>query len=59
LGVVFFVAVQVVRSADLVSYAAEEGIRILAAGRFIVPDCFPGNGRNKLCMASKVHINVM
>jgi glyceraldehyde-3-phosphate dehydrogenase (NADP+) len=51
--------VQVVRSADLVSYAAEEGIRILAAGRFIVPDCFPGNGRNKLCMASKVHINVM
>ncbi len=46
--------VQVVRSADLVSYAAEEGIRILSQGRFCVSDCFPGNGRNKLCLASKV-----
>lgn len=43
-----------VRSADLVKYAAEEGIRILAQGKFLVSDCFPGNGRNKYCLASKV-----
>lgn len=45
---------QVVRSGDLISYTAEEGIRILAEGKFLVSDCFPGNGRNKYCLASKV-----
>lgn len=45
---------QVVRSGDLISYSAEEGIRILAEGKFLVSDSFPGNGRNKYCLASKV-----
>jgi len=45
---------EVVRSGDLISYSAEEGIRILAEGKFLVSDSFPGNGRNKYCLASKV-----
>jgi hypothetical protein len=44
----------VVRSGDLVAYAAEEGIRILAEGKFLVSDPFPGNDRNKYCLSSKV-----
>lgn len=51
--------VEVVRSAELVSYAAEEGIRILSVGRFCMPDCFPENGRNKFCMASKIPLGVV
>lgn len=45
------------RSSDLVtlSHAAEEGIRIMAEGKFLASDSFPGNGRNKYCLASKVH----
>lgn len=42
------------RSGDLISYAAEEGIRIMAEGKFLASDCFPGNTRNKYCLASKV-----
>lgn len=57
--IVFYVrlwglVIQVVRSGDLISYSAEEGIRILAEGKFLVSDSFPGNGRNKYCLASKV-----
>jgi glyceraldehyde-3-phosphate dehydrogenase (NADP+) len=47
--------IEVVRSGDLISYAAEEGIRIMAEGKFLASDSFPGNGRNKYCLASKVH----
>ena len=43
-----------VRSGDLISYTAEEGIRILAEGKFLVSDPFPGNDRNKYCLSSKV-----
>ena len=43
-----------VRSGDLISYAAEEGIRIMAEGKFLASDSFPGNGRTKYCLASKV-----
>eukprot|EP00959_Pyramimonas_sp_CCMP1952_P184412 3856182-Pyramimonas_sp.AAC.1 len=32
----------------------QEGIRILNEGKLIMPDSFPGNERNKLCMSSKV-----
>ncbi|XP_022946688.1 NADP-dependent glyceraldehyde-3-phosphate dehydrogenase-like [Cucurbita moschata] len=34
---------EVVRSGDLVSYCAEEGVRILGEGKFLVADSFPGN----------------
>jgi glyceraldehyde-3-phosphate dehydrogenase (NADP+) len=50
---------EVVRSGDLISYAAEEGIRVLAEGKFLVSDCFPGNGRNKYCLASKIPLGVV
>ncbi|KAH9318151.1 hypothetical protein KI387_019920 [Taxus chinensis] len=50
---------EVVRSGDLVSYCAEEGVRILGEGKFLVSDSFPGNERNKLCLASKVPLGVV
>lgn len=45
---------EVVRSADLIDYTAEEGVRSLGEGQLLTSDSFPGNGRNKLCMVSKV-----
>lgn len=45
---------KVVRSGDLVSYTAEEGVRILGEGKFLVSDSFPGNERSKYCLTSKV-----
>ena len=45
---------KVIRSADLIDYTAEEGIRILSEGKFLVSDSFPGNDRNKLCLSSRV-----
>ncbi|XP_024542287.1 NADP-dependent glyceraldehyde-3-phosphate dehydrogenase [Selaginella moellendorffii] len=50
---------EVVRSADLLSYTAEEGIRILSQGKFLVSDSFPGNERNKLCLSSKVPLGII
>lgn len=47
---------KVVRSGDLVSYCAEEGVRILGEGKFLVSDSFPGNERTKYCLTSKVHV---
>ena len=44
----------VVRSGDLISYTAEEGVRILGEGKLLVSDSFPGNERNKYCLSSKV-----
>lgn len=46
---------EVVRSGDLVSYCAEEGVRILGEGKFLVSDSFPGNERTKYCLTSKVY----
>jgi glyceraldehyde-3-phosphate dehydrogenase (NADP+) len=46
---------EVLRSADLLDYTAEEGVRVLGAGDLLLPDSFPGQQRNKLCLASKVH----
>ena len=37
---------KVVRLGDLVSYCAEERVRILGEGKFLVSDSFPGNDRN-------------
>lgn len=45
---------EVVRSADLISYTAEEGVRYLGEGQLLNSDSFPGNARNKLCLVSKV-----
>lgn len=50
---------EVVRSGDLISYCAEEGVRILAEGKFLMGDSFPGNDRTKLCMTSKVPLGVV
>lgn len=46
---------KVVRSGDLVSYCAEEGVRILGEGKFLVSDSFPGNERTRYCLTSKVN----
>jgi glyceraldehyde-3-phosphate dehydrogenase (NADP+) len=45
---------EIVRSADLLDYTAEEGLRVLSEGRLLTSDPFPGNDRNKLCLAQKV-----
>ncbi|MCO5557448.1 hypothetical protein L7F22_011013 [Adiantum nelumboides] len=50
---------EVVRSADFIDYTAEEGIRILSEGKLLVSDSFPGNERNKLCLASRIPLGVV
>ncbi|KAK9683682.1 hypothetical protein RND81_10G158400 [Saponaria officinalis] len=50
---------EVVRSGDLVSYCAEEGVRILGEGKFLVSDSFPGNERTKYCLTSKIPLGVV
>jgi glyceraldehyde-3-phosphate dehydrogenase (NADP+) len=51
--------VEVERSADLIEYTAEEGVRLLGEGKLLMSDSFPGNSRNKLCLASKVPVGVV
>lgn len=51
----FWLFMKVVRSGDLISYCAEEGVRILGEGKFLVSDSFPGNERTKYCLTSKVY----
>nr|CAD1825649.1 unnamed protein product [Ananas comosus var. bracteatus] len=50
---------EVVRSGDLVSYTAEEGVRVLGEGKLLLSDSFPGNERNKYCLASKIPLGVV
>ncbi|TVU05705.1 hypothetical protein EJB05_48882 [Eragrostis curvula] len=50
---------EVVRSGDLISYTAEEGVRILGEGKLLVSDSFPGNERNKYCLSSKIPLGVV
>ncbi|KAG9146225.1 hypothetical protein Leryth_007927 [Lithospermum erythrorhizon] len=50
---------QVVRSGDLISYCAEEGVRILGEGKLLVSDSFPGNERTKYCLTSKIPLGVV
>ena len=50
---------EVIRSADLLDYTAEEGMRVLGQGKLLNSDSFPGNGRNKLCLVSKVPLGVV
>lgn len=52
-------ATEVMRSADLVDYTAEEGLRVLNQGKLLHSDSFPGAERNKLCMVSKVPLGVV
>ncbi|PWA68823.1 aldehyde dehydrogenase 11A3 [Artemisia annua] len=52
-------ASEVVRSGDLVSYCAEEGVRVLGEGKFLVSDSFPGNERTKYCLTSKIPLGVV
>ena len=51
--------VEVERSADLIDYTAEEGVRLLGEGKLLMSDSFPGNDRTKLCMASKVPVGII
>ncbi|KAL5708192.1 glyceraldehyde-3-phosphate dehydrogenase (NADP(+)) [Ranunculus cassubicifolius] len=44
------VVTEVVRSGDLISYCAEEGVRLLGQGQFLTSDSFPGNDRTKYCL---------
>ena len=46
---------EVVRSGDLISYTAEEGVRVLGAGKLLNSDSFPGQERSKMCLVQKVH----
>ena len=48
-----------IRSADLLDYTAEEGVRVLGQGKLLMSDSFPGNSRNKLCMVSKVPLGIV
>ncbi len=48
---------EVVRSADLLDYTAEEGVRFLGEGQLLASDSFPGQSRNKLALVSKVGSN--
>mmetsp|Transcript_21772 Transcript_21772/g.37132 ORF Transcript_21772/g.37132 Transcript_21772/m.37132 type:complete len:497 (-) Transcript_21772:241-1731(-) len=50
---------EVVRSADLIDYTAEEGVRMLGQGQLLTSDSFTGNPRNKLCLVSKVPLGVV
>ena len=51
--------VEVMRSADLIEYTAEEGVRLLGEGKLLTSDSFPGHERNKLCLVSKVPVGVV
>jgi glyceraldehyde-3-phosphate dehydrogenase (NADP+) len=48
---------EVLRSADLINYTAEEGIRI--HGELLYSDSFPGNKRNKYALVGRVPLGVV
>ena len=50
---------EVIRSADLIAYTAEEGVRSLGVGQMLAPDSFPGANRDKICMVTKVPLGVV
>ncbi|KAG4962798.1 hypothetical protein JHK85_040243 [Glycine max] len=47
------------KSGDLVSYCAEEGVGILGEGEFLISDGFRGNERTKYCLTSKIPLGVV
>lgn len=50
---------EVVRSGDLISYTAEEGVRFLGQGKLLNSDSFPGQDRSKMCLCQKVPLGVV
>mmetsp|Transcript_3632 Transcript_3632/g.8235 ORF Transcript_3632/g.8235 Transcript_3632/m.8235 type:complete len:496 (-) Transcript_3632:198-1685(-) len=50
---------EVERSADLIEYCAEEGLRLLSKGDLLTSDAFKGTPRSKLCMASRVPLGTV
>jgi len=50
---------EVVRTADLLEYTAEEAIRVLSAGEMITSDAFQGTGRTKLSLVQRVPLGVV
>lgn len=50
---------EVVRSADFLSYTAEEALRFLGEGQLLCSDSFPGQDRNKLMLAQKVISSIL
>jgi glyceraldehyde-3-phosphate dehydrogenase (NADP+) len=50
---------EILRSADLIDYTAEEGVRLLAQGQLLASDAFQGADRTKLCLASPVPLGVV
>lgn len=50
---------EVIRSADLLSYTAEEAVRFFGEGKLLTSDSFPGQDRTKICMASRVPLGVI
>ncbi|KAK9809129.1 hypothetical protein WJX72_009759 [[Myrmecia] bisecta] len=50
---------EVIRSGDLISYTAEEGVRALGEGKLLTSDSFPGQDRTKLCLSQKVPLGVV
>lgn len=50
---------EVVRSADLLSYTAEEGVRFFGEGKVLTSDSFPGQDRTKLAMTARVPLGTV
>ena len=50
---------EVIRSADLLSYTAEEGVRFFGEGKLLASDSFPGQDRTKLCLSQRVPLGVV
>lgn len=48
---------EVVRTADLVDYTAEQGVR--AEGQLLTSDSFVGQERNKMCLVQRVPLGVV
>jgi glyceraldehyde-3-phosphate dehydrogenase (NADP+) len=52
-------ATEVLRSADLISFTAEEGVRRLGEGRALLADSFPGAARSKVSIETRVPLGVV
>ncbi|GJQ10652.1 hypothetical protein GpartN1_g2443.t1 [Galdieria partita] len=48
---------EVIRTADLIEYTAEEGTRMV--GKLMTSDSFPGQKRDKLCLVHRVPLGVI
>lgn len=54
-----FYGMQVIRSAELMEYTAEEGVRFFARNTMLLSDAFPNTDRTKICLESKVPLGVV